>query len=473
MIAGSDDTAAGRYQPFPPFADWASLDVDRTVYDAYAGILDRLRAQTEPARLERAVRTATRLAAIDTGAIEGLYEVDRGFTMTVAAEAAAWEAAIDAREPVVRRSFEDALRAYDFVLDIATGRTEISEKAIKEIHALICASQEAYHVWTSVGRQEQPLPKGKYKTLPNNPTRTATGRVHTYAPPADTPAEMDRLVRELRSPEFGAAHPVLQAAYAHYSFVAIHPFADGNGRVARALASAYLYRRPGVPLVIFADQKDEYLDALEAADDGNLRAFVRFVEARVADIVGIVEVATAQPDAPSSGTSLASLREAFIGREGLPLDELNAVAYRIQEAAVAEILKQLEQLTLPAGIRAVRDEYSDIESPSLDPEYRWPAHLRSYIVGLTGHGLWATKTLYVAVRRSDVDGPAFLLFLNDSRKLHVELRDAYPSLAAVFSIKLQLWTDGLVRNLLAELEAEARKAYRTSEPPQAGRSGEA
>lgn len=75
-----------------------------------------------------------------------------------------------------------------------------------------------------------------------------------------------------------------EPAYAHCAFVAVHPFADGNGRVARALASAYLYRRPGVPLVIFADQKDEYLDALEETDSGNAQRFVHFVADRLADL---------------------------------------------------------------------------------------------------------------------------------------------------------------------------------------------
>jgi Fic family protein len=46
---------------------------------------------------------------------------------------------------------------------------------------------------------------------------------------------MERFVREISSPEFAAAHPIIQAAFAHYVLVAIHPFADGNGRVARAL----------------------------------------------------------------------------------------------------------------------------------------------------------------------------------------------------------------------------------------------
>ena len=265
------EPATAIYQPFPPFAEWAGVAVDVPTFDGYASVLDELRARSDSDALTRAVEIATRAAAIDTGAIEGLYEVDRGFTMTVARGVAAWEKVIAAREPVVRRSFEDALRAYDFVLDLATTRTEVSEKAVREIHELICAGQETYRVITSAGWQERPLPKGGYKETPNNPTSRLTGEMHAYAPPMDVPAEMRRLVDELRSMAFAEAHPILQAAYAHYGVVAVHPFADGNGRVARALASGYLYRRPGVPLVIFADQKDAYLDGLEEADQGRPR----------------------------------------------------------------------------------------------------------------------------------------------------------------------------------------------------------
>jgi Fic family protein len=53
---------------------------------------------------------------------------------------------------------------------------------------------------------------------------------------------MARLVAELGSERFIKAHPIAQASYTHYCLAAIHPFADGNGRVARAVASTYLYR---------------------------------------------------------------------------------------------------------------------------------------------------------------------------------------------------------------------------------------
>ena len=87
---------------------------------------------------------------------------------------------------------------------------------------------------------------------------------------------MQRLIAELRTPDFEQAHPILQAAYAHYALVVVHPFADLNGRAARALASTFLLQTQHIPLVVFANQRNEYLDALSAADRGDYRAISDF-----------------------------------------------------------------------------------------------------------------------------------------------------------------------------------------------------
>jgi Fic family protein len=445
------------YVPFSRFDDWTSLRIDTTAFDGYAAILDGLRASSDPAALVRAIRTATRLAAIDTGAIEGLYEVDRGFTRTVAIEGVTWEAAIDARGPLVRRSFEDALAAYDFVLDIATGRAEISTKAIREIHAIICASQVTYRVLTAAGIQEQPLPLGEYKTQPNSPTNLTTGRLHYYAPPLDTPAEMDRLVRELRSAEFEAAHPVLQAAYAHHAFVAIHPFADGNGRVSRALASAYLYRRPGVPLVVFADQKDEYIDALEAADAGVPADFVRFVADRVEDVIGIVQATAAQMGLPPAGASLASLGRLLAESTGLSAEEMEVIGERILDAVRTELHRQIRELPPPPGMSMkVQGSSPGIARYGPDAPYEligagWQE------IALSAPRARITAGLGVAARMSGE--PAFVLIASGLPHLGIELRDVFPTLSTVFSIKLRAWVDALVTRLLGEFSKEVEKVY--------------
>ncbi len=202
------------YKTFPSFEEWSKTIVDTERWDRYTARLPGHGTLTSD-QLKRAQEVARRAAAVDTGAIEGLYEVDRGFTFTVAMQTAMWETTLDKKGPEVRALIESQLEAYDSVLDMATQSTAVTEAWIRALHAQICGSQEFYVVQTEVGPQKQKLPHGEYKRLPNHVQRP-DGKIHSYAPVDLTPAEMSRFVSELRSERFLAAHPVLQASYAHY-----------------------------------------------------------------------------------------------------------------------------------------------------------------------------------------------------------------------------------------------------------------
>lgn len=108
------------YQPFPDVAAWAAVPFDPTTYDQYAALLEQARAQASEEAREHAVKTAMRYAGTDTGAIEGLYTTDRGFTRTVAIEAAGWEAAANERGPNAAAIIKDQIGAYEWVLDLVT-----------------------------------------------------------------------------------------------------------------------------------------------------------------------------------------------------------------------------------------------------------------------------------------------------------------------------------------------------------------
>ena len=76
-------------------------------------------------------------------------------------------------------------------------------------------------------------------------------------------------------------HPVLQAATAHYHFVAIHPFIDGNGRTARLLMNLLLIRAGYPPALLPITSRVQYYEALETANCGNLAPFQQFIAERV------------------------------------------------------------------------------------------------------------------------------------------------------------------------------------------------
>ncbi len=277
---------------------------------------------------------------------EGLYEVDRGFTFTVAMETAAWEAALEKKGETARSLIEAQLKAYEYVVDFATKSEPITEAAIRALHEQVVKGQRTYRVVTPIGLQEQPLPKGQYKVLPNH-VRRRDGKMHSYAPADLTPAEMHRLVSELRSEAFLAAHPVLQASYAHYAFVVIHPFADGNGRVARALASVFMLRARSIPMLILADQRYEYFGALEAADRGDAQAFVDFTLDRALDAMQLVQESIQAGGYRPIHESLKDLESLYVTRGGYTHDQVDDAGRRLYEAVFSEVETQLKGLQHP------------------------------------------------------------------------------------------------------------------------------
>ena len=100
----------GIYNPFPAFTEWKLSQFDTTDFERYTKLLADAKSSATPDALTKAMMTAARYAAVDTGAIEGLYTVDRGFTRTVATQATAWEVVMESRGQHVRPAFEDALR---------------------------------------------------------------------------------------------------------------------------------------------------------------------------------------------------------------------------------------------------------------------------------------------------------------------------------------------------------------------------
>jgi fido (protein-threonine AMPylation protein) len=123
---------------------------------------------------------------------------------------------------------------------------------------------------------EARLLKGKYKERPNNPKKP-DGSIHQYCPPEQVDPEMERLLALHEEHEKKGVPVEIEAAWLHHRFTQIHPYQDGNGRVARALASLLFIRAGWFPVVVTREERARYIDALEVADEGDLRSFVLFI----------------------------------------------------------------------------------------------------------------------------------------------------------------------------------------------------
>lgn len=145
--------------------------------------------------------------------------------------------------------------------------TPLTQAFIRTLHRTLL--REDYTVYRNLpgGMQTSyTVHAGQYKTRPNS-VITRYGDRFEYASPEETPALMTDLVDWYnKAEEEGKLSPVELAVLFHYRYIRIHPFEDGNGRIARLLVNYILTKHDYPMIVVRSRLKNEYLEALHAAD---------------------------------------------------------------------------------------------------------------------------------------------------------------------------------------------------------------
>ena len=143
----------------------------------------------------------------------------------------------------------------------------LTQHFIRTLHRTLL--REDYTVYRNLPGGQQTsyvIHAGQYKTRPNS-VITRYGDRFEYASPEETPALMTDLVNWYNDAEQSGKYSVVElAALFHYRYIRIHPFEDGNGRIARLMVN-YILARHGWPMIVVRSRKkQEYLEALHKTD---------------------------------------------------------------------------------------------------------------------------------------------------------------------------------------------------------------
>lgn len=153
---------------------------------------------------------------------------------------------------------------------------ELSEADIRDLNRILLVRPFWKEALTPDGQSTRRLITiGEYKKYPNS-VRLPNGEMFHYTSPEETPRKMAGLLDWYREATVDQ-HPLELAARLHYDFVRIHPFDDGNGRVARLLMNYHLFRHGLPPVVIKSADKKNYFAALQMADVGDFDAFAVYM----------------------------------------------------------------------------------------------------------------------------------------------------------------------------------------------------
>jgi Fic family protein len=232
------------------------------------------------------IRPLQRREAVSSSSMEGTYTTISDLFLFEAGEAAS-----------ARRTDNREVLNYVRALEKVIGSLDdipISTRLLRQAHHILL---------TGVARDRGArVEAGELKRDQN--WIGGTGRIESArfipAPPAYTPDALDELMRYINREDRDNASPLIDAALAHYQFEAIHPFADGNGRVGRMLITLMLIERGTLPQPLLymspylERQKDRYIDLMyDVSRDGRWEEWIAFFLEAVAessqDTITVVE----------------------------------------------------------------------------------------------------------------------------------------------------------------------------------------
>jgi fido (protein-threonine AMPylation protein) len=410
MSPGSESEISGAYQPFPPFHARAGLSVP-SGWDQYSDLLESTRVRRNPSDVA-AVNDGLRLASLDATTMSYVDPLD------------------DApRSP---------LAPYNLVLQAAAGRG-VGEGFIRALHAELCGSQFTYESRTSEGVTLRPLPPGQYKVEPTD-LRRPDGSAMVCAPVEETGQEVARLANELTTEQFAAAHPVLQAAYALAALLVIHPFPDGNGRVARALASVYLEQTLSLPLLVLPGHYEGYVLALDATHGGAGGEVVDFVYERAIDAIMLACDSLETLRARSPEAALAGLADGPRVDDGPTTESL---VHILRTLALQSLTGLIASMELPGALQW------QVESP------RSGANELVLSMVLPGERRREAIARIEVVAGANPSEGLVLVSSKGRPSLQVRRTEIVPTASPALAIRLHMWARQLVGEVLHSLEGPA------------------
>jgi len=186
------------------------------------------------------------------------------------------------RADSIAKIINDNIEVIDMLESFAKENGKLKKELIKKLHLLFTRNARYIdHNPTSLDL----IRRGKWKLFTNYVTSPDLTNLYQnkvqikfFAPPSKVDESLSKMIEIYDELKQKNVLPQVLAAWIHATFINIHPFDDGNGRVARALTSLVLLQNNLLPFNIDEVTKPSYIKSLQMSSEGNISTLIQLIE---------------------------------------------------------------------------------------------------------------------------------------------------------------------------------------------------
>lgn len=218
-----------------------------------------------------------RYASVSTNELEGVFLLDGDSSLRLA-RCGLYANSIEGISARSRHKnpekivsiIKNTQQCYSFMADVISGEKVMDNGLLKTIHYHLLQDD---NIETSFDEYEElaahMIPMGEYRGVPCCASHEETaGYITDFCPPRQIQAEMEWFFGQVQAILSDSdLDPYYACAWIQHSYLRIHPFGDGNGRLGRLISSIPLLRTGLPPVYVARESKREYFAALKVADD--------------------------------------------------------------------------------------------------------------------------------------------------------------------------------------------------------------
>lgn len=162
-------------------------------------------------------------------------------------------------------------KSLDLLFEIVKGKKDLSEKIIRDLHKKLLLDIDDENA-------------GNYRKI----QVYITGSEELPPSAKEVPKLMKEFIKWYENDK-NKLDILELAALVHYTFVKIHPFIDGNGRIARLLANLILLKKGYPPIIIPIVRRQEYIDAIKKGEESFTLFMLDIINVNLEDYLRMIE----------------------------------------------------------------------------------------------------------------------------------------------------------------------------------------